>query len=432
VVVADPARDPKIKRPEWVVAEKILAFAGQPLIVRGELLGVLGVFLRVAITPAGLDILRILADHLAAAMATARAFDQVETMRRRLQVENRYLREVVQEDRIAGLVAHSQSMRAVMQEVAAVAPTDTTTLVLGESGTGKELIARAIHGQSSRRDGPFIAVNCAAIPRELYESEFFGHAKGAFSGAMRDRAGRFEAASGGTLFLDEIGEMPIELQGKLLRVLQEGTYERVGEARSRHADVRIVAATNRDLLREIELGRFRQDLYYRLNVFSIWVAPLRERKEDLPGLVEHLLEDISRRAHRPRPELGASHYETLRAYDWPGNVRELRNVLERAVIASAGQDLRLVMPGSGPTSPPPSKARPRGASAPELESMDVKSEQDMRRQERQNLLSALERTGGKIYGSDGAAAVLGLKPTTLASRLRKLDIPAGRARREAK
>jgi transcriptional regulator with GAF, ATPase, and Fis domain len=423
VVVTDPANDPKIKRPDWVAAEGIQGFAGQPLVSRGQLLGVLGVFLRITITPAGLDILRILANHVAAGIATARAFEQIETMQRRLQVENRYLREVVQEDRMAGLVANSGAMAQVLQEVAAVAPTDTTALVLGESGTGKELIARAIHRQSARRDRSFIAVNCAAIPRELYESEFFGHAKGAFSGAVRDRVGRFEAADGGTLFLDEIGEMPLELQGKLLRVLQEGTYERVGEARSRTADVRIIAATNRDLMREIELGRFRQDLYYRLNVFSIDVAPLRDRKEDIPGLVDHLLEDIARRSHRPAPRLDASHYEVLRSYDWPGNVRELRNVLERAVISSGGAELRLVMPGA---SAPPTSNRPPASSEPTPSvNAKIRNEEEMRRHERENLLIALRRTGGKIYGPDGAAAVLGLKPTTLASRLRKLNIPAG-------
>ena len=258
--MTDPARDPKIKRPEWVVSERILGFAGQPLISRGQLLGVLGVFLRVSITPAGLDVLRILANHVAAGIATARAFDQVETMKRRLQRENELLREAVQEDRMSGLVAESEIMRELMQEIAAVAPTDTTALVLGESGTGKELIARSIHRQSARSSRPFISVNCAAIPRDLYESEFFGHTKGSFSGAIRDRVGRFEAADGGTLFLDEIGEMPIDLQGKLLRVLQEGTYERVGEARTRRSDVRIIAATNRNLALEVERGRFREDL----------------------------------------------------------------------------------------------------------------------------------------------------------------------------
>ncbi len=430
VVVTDPANDPKIKHRHWVAAERILGFAGQPLVSRGQLLGVLGVFLRVAITPAGLDILRILANHLAAAIATARAFEQIETMQQRLQVENRYLREVAHEDRMAGLVATSAVMQEVLQEVAAVAPTDTTTLVLGESGTGKELIARAIHGQSARRDRPFIAVNCAAIPRELYESEFFGHSKGAFSGAMRDRVGRFEAADGGTLFLDEIGEMPLDLQGKLLRVLQEGTYERVGEARSRTADVRIIAATNRDLMSEVEAVRFRQDLYYRLNVFSICIPPLRQRKEDLPLLIEALLEDIARRAHRPSPRISPAQYDVLRAYDWPGNVRELRNVLERAVISSAGPDLRLVMPGSS-SLPPPSASRHRTEPASPLAVAQVRSEEEMRRHERENILVALERTRGKIYGRDGAAAVLGLKPTTLASRLRKWNIPAGPRARSA-
>jgi transcriptional regulator with GAF, ATPase, and Fis domain len=433
VVVTDPANDPKIKHRHWVAAERILGFAGQPLVSRGQLLGVLGVFLRVSITPAGLDILRILANHLAAAIATARAFEQIETMQQRLQIENRYLREAAREEQMAGLVAKSAAMQEVLKEVAAVAPTDTTTLVLGESGTGKELIARAIHGQSTRRDRPFIAVNCAAIPRELYESEFFGHSKGAFSGATRDRVGRFEAADGGTLFLDEIGEMPFDLQGKLLRVLQEGTYERVGEARSRTANVRIIAATNRDLMREVESGRFRQDLYYRLNVFSICIAPLRERTEDVPWLADALLEDIACRAHRPVPRLSPAQYDVLRAYDWPGNVRELRNVLERAVISSGGAELRLVLPGAFTPPPPTSRLRATSEAPSSLVVSPVRSEAEMRKHERENLLIALERTRGKIYGRDGAAAVLGLKPTTLASRLRKLNITAAlRARSPAK
>jgi len=439
VVVTDPAHDPKIRRPEWVISERILGFAGQPLVSRGQLLGVLGVFLRVSITPAGLDVLRILANHVAAGIATARAFDQVETMKRRLQRENELLREAVQEDRMSGLVAESEMMREVMQEIAAVAPTDTTALVLGESGTGKELIARSIHRQSARRSRPFIGVNCAAIPRELYESEFFGHSKGSFSGAIRDRVGRFEAADGGTLFLDEIGEMPIDLQGKLLRVLQEGTYERVGEARTRSSDVRIIAATNRNLALEVERGRFREDLYYRLNVFSIAVPPLRARKEDIAPLAVHLLQDIARRANRALPRLSGAHLETLQAYDWPGNVRELRNVLERATISSRGDELRLIMPrGHSPRSSmapalvpsfsppeqPPANTERAATPAERARTEGVMSAEEMRRLDRENLLAALDRTGGKIYGPDGAAAVLGLKPTTLASRLRKLNIPA--------
>ena len=249
----------------------------------------LGVFVRSPLSPAAVDVLRIIANHAAAAIATARAFAEVETMRRRLALENQLLRRSADAEPVA-LVGRSARLRAVLREIAAVASTDATVLVLGESGTGKELVAQAIHQQSRRAGGPFVEINCAAIPRELAESELFGHVRGAFSGATRDRVGRFEAAAGGTLFLDEIGELPLDLQGKLLRVLQEGTFERVGEVRTRHSDVRIVAATNRNLLAEVEAGRFRQDLYYRLAVYPITMPALRERREDIPELAAQLLD----------------------------------------------------------------------------------------------------------------------------------------------
>jgi transcriptional regulator with GAF, ATPase, and Fis domain len=330
------------------------------------------------------------------------------------------------------LVAKSPAMQQVVREVAIVAPTDTTVLIQGESGTGKELIARAIHERSARREGPFVAVNCAAVPRELYESEFFGHARGAFSGALRDRVGRFEAAEGGTLFLDEIGETPLELQGKLLRVLQERTFERVGEARPRKADVRILTATNRDLAGEVAAGRFRQDLYYRLNVFPIRVRPLRERKEDIGALAEALLEEIARQVRLPRVSLTPSLLAALEGHDWPGNVRELRNVLERAVISSGFGEVSL--PASSRTTPSvlakPADAPPPSAPGPASSGQtSIVSDEEMRRRERENIELALEQCGGRIYGPQGAAAILGLKPTTLASRIAKMNLRQAGGRR---
>ena len=445
VLVTDPAHDPKIRHPEWVRAEGIAGFAGLPLTCRGELLGVLGVFVRSPLSAAAVDVLRIVANHAAAAIATARAFAEVDSMRRTLALENQLLRRGASAETV-GLIGRSAKLRAVRHEIAAVASTDATVLVLGESGTGKELVAHAIHDDSRRAGGPFVEVNCAAIPRELSESELFGHVRGAFSGATRDRVGRFEAAAGGTLFLDEIGELALELQGKLLRVLQEGTFERVGEVRTRRSDVRIVAATNRNLLAEVEAGHFRQDLYYRLAVYPITVPSLRERREDVADLAAALLERICRRMGRPPLTLTGDQVAALARRDWPGNVRELLNVLERAVISSAGGILELPATeaasagagrGTGVPAHPHAHAHVRGAAdvaVPALEGppfappaagagpAPILAELEMRRRERENLRRALESCGGRIYGQDGAAALLGLKPTTLASRLKRLQL----------
>ena len=438
VLVTDPGNDPKIRHPEWVRAEGIAGFAGLPLACRGEMLGVLGVFVRAPITPAAVDVLRIVANHAAAAIATARAFAQVESMRQKLLIENQLLRRSTDTDALE-LVGHSPKLREVLHQITSVAATDATVLVLGESGTGKELVARAIHQNSRRAAGPFIEINCAAIPRELSESELFGHVRGAFSGATRDRVGRFEAAAGGTLFLDEIGELPFELQGKLLRVLQEGTYERVGEVRLRRSDVRIVAATNRHLATEIETGRFRQDLFYRLAVYPITLPPLRERKDDLAPLAAHLLGRICRRLGRPPVTLTPAQLTTLARHDWPGNVRELLNVLERAVISADGDtvvhlpiddDLRPVRPSRGApfafTVPVPALEGPRfgpsSSGGPPPGPPPILPDFEIRRNERDNLRRALETCHGKIYGPDGAAALLGIKPTTLASRLKRLHL----------
>jgi transcriptional regulator with GAF, ATPase, and Fis domain len=299
-----------------------------------------------------------------------------------------------------------------------VGPTDVTVLILGETGTGKELLAHELHRRSRRKDKPLVPVNCACIPKDLYESEFFGHTKGAFTSAVKDRVGRIEAASGGTLFLDEIGEIPLELQSKLLRVLQEKCYERVGEDKTRRADVRIVAATNRDLKAEVKAGRFREDLYYRLNVFPIKATPLRERKEDIPQLAAHFVELLVKELDCPRPRLTQTGVETLQRYDWPGNIRELRSVIERAVIFAAGGALEFDLPQSD-FSPNPIPPAPQVGDKPDQEYL---TDSEMQRLERENLFNVLEKTGWKIKGADGAAELLGVKPTTLISRIEKMGL----------
>ncbi|MEX2493307.1 MAG: sigma 54-interacting transcriptional regulator [Nitrospirales bacterium] len=337
----------------------------------------------------------------------------------RLQAENLYLQEEVLEAGAFGdLVGQSPALRNVIRQIDLVAPTEATVLILGESGTGKELVAREIHKRSQRKDWPLIRVNCASIPRELFESEFFGHVKGAFTGAVKDRAGRFEAANGGTLFLDEVGEIPVDLQSKFLRVLQEQQYERVGEEHTRNVDVRVIAATNKHLKLEVENGRFRQDLYYRLNVFPLEMCPLRERKEDIPLLAEYLLRVTSKKLHCVPPRLTKALVGQLQRYNWPGNVRELQNVIERGLILSGQQGLAfdIPQPGEGRTA---SQSQESNAS---LREWNVMPEQEMRRRERDNTLAALQQADWKIYGKGGAAERLGVKPTTLVARIKKMEI----------
>ena len=314
------------------------------------------------------------------------------------------------------IVGKSAALRQVLHEVEIVAPSDATVLILGETGTGKELIACAVHERSRRREKPLIRVNCTSIPKELFESEFFGHTKGAFTGAIRDRAGRFEAAAGGTLFLDEVGEIPLELQSKLLRVLQEKSYERVGEERTRRAEVRIIAATNRDLKSEVAAGRFRQDLYYRLNVFPLRVPALRERQEDIALLATHFVELLVKELGCLQPRLTRAGIETLQGYDWGGNIRELRNVIERAVIMARGGALEFDLPVTG-SSVNLTSFEPQDDDAPTPEYL---TESEMRRRERENLLAILQKTAWKIKGSEGAAELLGVKANTLIARIKKM------------
>jgi transcriptional regulator with GAF, ATPase, and Fis domain len=417
VCVEDARKDSRwLARPDWARREGILGFGGQPLVYHGEILGVLGVFTRSCMGREALNSLRMLADHAAAAIANARAFDENARLRRQLELENEYLREEISQTQAFGeILGTSAAIRHIEEQIEQVASTDATVLILGESGTGKELVAREIHRRSGRAERSMIRVNCASVPEELYESEFFGHVKGAFTGAFKDRVGRFAAADGGTLFLDEVGEIPLALQSKLLRVLQDGQYERVGDDRTRAVDVRVIAATNRNLVREIKAGRFREDLYYRLNVFPIEVPPLRKRVEDIPLLAEQFLVRASQKLER-RARLLEHDVSALQRYSWPGNVRELQNVIERAVITAKGGRLRLHLLGAERAGTPESSV------SREPQTSQVLTDEAIRDLERKNLLAALERAGGKIYGAGGAAELLGMKPTTVASRIERLGL----------
>jgi transcriptional regulator with GAF, ATPase, and Fis domain len=403
-------------RPDWLAAERIRSFGCQPLVFRGEILGVLAVFNRERCDEATFAWLRAFADHAAVALANSRAFAEIERLREQLELENGYLREELRGAMPGAgrLVGASPALRTLVQQLELVAPTGANVLILGESGTGKELVAHEIHERSLRRHRAMIRVNCASIPHELFESEFFGHVKGAFTGALRDRAGRFQAADGGTLFLDEVGEIPLSLQGKLLRAIQERQFERVGEDVARSVDVRIVAATNRDLAAEVKAGRFREDLYYRLSVFPIQVPPLRERLTDIPSLAAHFLDLASKRHDLKRPALTRRDVERLTAYDWPGNIRELQNVIERALIVARGGALRLDRVLQEPAA---FHVHEPAATAPA-----ILSDASMKERARRNLETALGECGGRIYGPQGAAARLGIKPSTLASRLKALGI----------
>ncbi len=449
---------------EWV-RQQARSCGATAIQYKGEVLGVMAGFStepELAETPMWG---RIFADHIGAAIANARAFEEIERLRAQVELQNVYLKEEIEEAKAFGcLVGRSEALRQTISQIDLVAPTEASVLILGETGTGKELVAHEIHRRSGRKEKPLVRVNCASIPRDLYESEFFGHVRGAFTGALRDRAGRFEAAEGGTLFLDEVGEIPLELQGKLLRVLQEKRYERVGEERSRTADVRIIGATNRDLKGDVAAGRFRQDLFYRLHVFPIEVVPLRERLEDVPLLAEHFVEMSVRELRCARPRLTRENVAQLQRYDWPGNVRELRNVIQRAVILARGGALRFDLPGRSrggrekpevkhPKSGKREESRdnlsaagageyglaPAGLQDPGRDNpasgisnqaeggKGFLTEAELRERERANLLSVLELTGWRVMGKNGAAELLGVKATTLFSRMRKwgLEKPPG-------
>ncbi|MGA6970534.1 MAG: sigma 54-interacting transcriptional regulator [Candidatus Binatus sp.] len=410
-----------VDKPKWARSERIQSVAGYPLIFRDELLGVLGVFSRSVIDEAGLRWLGAFADTAAVAIANARAFDEIDKLRQRFESESAYLRQEVREVADGLILGKSAAMHRVLEQIEMVAPTDASVLILGETGAGKELVARAIHDNSSRRDRPLIKINCTAIPRELFESEFFGHNKGAFSGAVTDRIGRFQLADHGTLFLDEIGELPKDLQPKLLRVLQDGEFEPVGSDRTRHVNVRIIAATNRDIKSLVGPERLREDLYYRLSVFPIEVPPLRERRDDIAVLANHFLDAACRRFNRSDLRLTVSQLQQLRGHDWPGNVRELLNAVERAVIASRLGSLQLEIPGAKLES-----FGPATAPCESREESEVIPDKEMSRRARDNMVAALKRSGGKIYGPGGAAELLGIRPSTLNTRVKKLGLKVTR------
>lgn len=345
------------------------------------------------------------------------AFAENARLREELENERDYLREEVSVALNLGrIVGTSPALKRMLKQIAAVANTPASVLILGESGVGKELVARAIHAQSPRADGPLVKVNCASIPKELFESEFFGHVKGAFTGAYRDRVGRFQLADKGTIFLDEIGEIPMELQGKLLRVLQESEFERVGDDVTKSVNVRVIAATNRNLEQSMVDGEFRADLFYRISVFPVDVPPLRDRGEDIIQLAQHFLEQTCIDFGRESMTLTRTQANNLRQYDWPGNIRELKNVIERAVILSTGNVLRLdvSMPDIKPDSVAPALT--------DLPGDTVLSEKEMRDFQKRNTVAALKQTNWRVSGEGGAADLLGVKPTTLADRIRTLGI----------
>ena len=342
------------------------------------------------------------------------ALVEIRGLKERLEEENLYLKEEISEVKgFDEIVGKSDALKYVLTRVEQVAKTDATVLLQGETGVGKELIARAIHERSSRSNGPYVKVNCATLPEALVESELFGHEKGAFTGADRQRKGRFELADGGTILLDEVGELPPGTQAKLLRVLQEGEFERVGGSSTIKVKVRVIAATNRKLHDEVSAGRFRQDLFYRLNVYPITVPPLRERREDIPLLVSHYARQIGERLGKNISEVPAQVMREFTEYNWPGNIRELQNVIERAVIVSSDGVLRLPEPLAQATT------APAGEGEAFKESMTISTLDEA---EREHILRALEATGWRIEGPKGAAAMLKVHPSTLRFRMKKLGL----------
>jgi PAS domain S-box-containing protein len=333
-----------------------------------------------------------------------------------LEAQNAYLLDELRTQQNFGdIIGASSGLRKVIRQVQLVAPTDATVLITGESGTGKELVARAIHEHSARSGRVLIKLNCSAVPEGLFESEFFGHVKGSFTGALKDKPGRFELADGGTLFLDEIGEVPLAMQAKLLRVLQEQELERIGDTRTRKVNVRVIAATNRDLTKEVDEGRFREDLFYRLRVFPIEVPPLRERRGDIAPLAANFIRQSARKMNRPEPPITQAALTQLTTYDWPGNVRQLQNVIERSIILWEGGPLVFDLPVSDTTDYPDE--------IPKLSAKQtLLTREELKRRERESIVAALKEANGKIFGPGGAAELLGMKPTTLSSRISALGL----------
>ena len=392
-----------------------------PLISRDRVLGTLGVKRNDPFSARDISFLKQVAGPVAIAVENAMAYGQISELTDKLAREKVYLEDEIRSElNFEEIIGKSEALRTVLQQVETVAPTDSTVLIYGETGTGKELIARAIHDLSSRAKNAFVKLNCAAIPTGLLESEMFGHERGAFTGAIAQRIGRFELASHGTVFLDEIGEIPLELQPKLLRVLQEREFERLGSSRTLKSDARLIAATNRDLAEMVADHEFRADLFYRLNVFPIQVPPLRERSEDIPLLVRHFARQFSRRMNRSIDTIPSETMSALVGYHWPGNIRELQNLIERAVILSTGpvlnvplHDLQSQPPAAAPTN---AQANGRPHKIETLEEV-----------ERRHVIETLQATDWVVGGPKGAAVLLGLKRSTLQVRMEKLGIRRARA-----
>jgi formate hydrogenlyase transcriptional activator len=403
--VAEETRWPRFQ--ELVKQQRVNSLCDLPLTTARRRLGALAFGSKqiAAYDTADVDFLQLVANQVAGAVENALAFDEIEALKDQLHQEKVYLEEEVRTEHDFG---ESAVLRRVLKEVETVAPTDSTVLILGETGTGKELIARALHDLSPRRERTFVKLNCAAIPTGLLESELFGHEKGAFTGAIMQKVGRFELAHRGTLFLDEVGDIPPELQPKLLRALQEQEFERLGSTRTVRVDVRLVAATNRDLAQMAADGRFRSDLYYRLNVFPVFLPPLRERREDIPMLARHFTQRYAQRIGRRIETIPAAVMEALVRYPWPGNIREMQNVLERAVILSPGPALQI----------PPGDLKPGAAPA----DMPVGAAITLADAEREHILRALRAAHWVLRGPNGAAARLGLKRSTLQWKMKKLGI----------
>ena len=400
--------EPRVPADEIMVAGGVRAYVCVPLMARGRAIGALMLqsFAADRYAPEDVPLLEEVAKQIALAVENMRAFEEIARLRARLEEENRYLQEEIKSDHnFEEIVGQSRAIKEVFKAIEAVASAGSTVLITGETGTGKELVARALHNLSPRRGKALIKVNCAALPAGLIESELFGHEKGAFTGAIARKIGRFELAHGGTLFLDEIGDLPLELQPKLLRVLQEGELERIGASRTTTVDVRVVAATNRDLETAVGENRFRSDLYYRLNVFPIRLPPLRERTEDIPLLVRYLMLKYGPRLGKRITNVSPAVMKMLQTYSWPGNVRELENVIERATILSVGAELDL---GWWPMT---SGSMGREGGLRTLEEV-----------EREHIRAVLELTGWRVSGERGAAGKLGMKPTTLEARMKKLGI----------
>jgi formate hydrogenlyase transcriptional activator len=411
LITFDLRQPPRLAEHAALLREGLRSAVSVPMIVKGKILGTLNVASRVP-NGYGSDeaaLLLAIAEQVALAIENLLAYEEIAALKSRLEEEKVYLQEEVRSEAAFGdVVGESAAVLSVLANVRKVAKTDSTVLVTGETGTGKELIVRAIHDLSRRKDKLLVKVNCAALPAGVIESELFGHEKGAFTGALTRKVGRFELAHRGTLFLDEVGDLPLELQAKLLRVLQDGEFERVGGTQTLKVDVRLIAATNRDLERAVAEDRFRADLYYRLNVFPIVIPPLRKRLQDVPRLARHFAMLYASKMGKKVGPLAADVLDRLTAYSWPGNVRELQNVIERAVIVSSNGRFELGNFATMSVAPP--------GGSPKRESRSL---EDV---ERQHIVSVLEQTGWRISGERGAAKILGLKRTTLEARIKKLEI----------